>query len=157
MREIKFRAWDKNERKMIKPPVELKQLLRQVSDRNDNSLGGDAIRRHDLDWMQFAGLHDCNGTEIYEGDVIEMTIEPWPFNRDNFGISEPVRKRARIDWDEYSACFTETFDPWLRMRPCYQHLRLVDSDAEVIGNIYEHPELLEKESMTEVLGANTSG
>jgi hypothetical protein len=42
MREIKFRAWDKNERKMIKPPVELKQLLRQVSDRTVKRRGCEA-------------------------------------------------------------------------------------------------------------------
>lgn len=74
-REIKFRAWDKNEKKMIRPPVEFKRLLRQISDRNDNSLGGDAIRRHDLDWMQFTGLHDRGGKEIYEGDLFKYTVK----------------------------------------------------------------------------------
>src|SRR5690242_192549 len=70
-------------------------------------------------FSQFTGLLDKNGREIYEGDV----------------LGYPGKVRAVVYWD--SGAF-KTFDGEFRFF-------MEDSDlslAEVIGNIYEHPELV---------------
>jgi uncharacterized phage protein (TIGR01671 family) len=129
-REIKFRAWDKNEGKMLRPSVEFKQLLRQISDRNDNSIGGDAIRRHDLDWMQFTGLHDRDGKEIYEGDVVQVENNIYS------------QKTFAVVWSGDRWSFEDDVD--FDNGDQYRGDEIEWDRTEVIGNIYEHPELLEK-------------
>ena len=118
-REIKFRAWDGTEGKMLRHPVELKQLLRQISDRNDNSLGGDAIRRHELDWMQYTGLKDRNGVEIYDDDIVRFN--GFRENGDDFIAVIEFKFNSFVGW-------------------------FLHKDFEVIGNIYENPELLKEQT-----------
>jgi uncharacterized phage protein (TIGR01671 family) len=56
-REIKFRAWDDG--KMIYPTYALQDISRFFR-----------VVRNDAILMQFTGLHDKNGKEIYEGDIV---------------------------------------------------------------------------------------
>lgn len=74
MREIKFRAWDKNGKKMIGPYEITNDCICDVLIHYGSS---------DLIWMQFTGLHDKNFMEIWEGDIIQRVwhaIEiPHPF------------------------------------------------------------------------------
>ena len=111
MREIKFRAWDKWKNKMIQPH------------------SGDFIAWHAmsnwkecLDVMQFTGLHDKNGKEIYEGDI----------------ITSPSKNKYRIEyvWDRFQPCTREPSTRYVWCDNAWWR------DCEVIGNIYENPELL---------------
>jgi len=166
MREIKFRAWDKRTRKMVETgfhvlgEVTAFDLLYQYGmehGKRKNEPG--ILRMNSFILMQYTGLHDKNGKEIYEGDIIsypdtesdyvdvgigvglkcaEMScygFAPVVFALGTFGLDcdggESLgRGFHSFEWitDTYGFTFKE---------------------LEVIGNIYENPELAEaqKEGM----------
>lgn len=112
MREIKFRAWDKEQKRMLVPAMPtLGGGMTWREGSYDSSSENYAL-------MQFTGLKDKNGKEIYEGDIlliddIERHIVGWENSVLSF----------------YQACAGYDTEGW--------------NSAEVIGNIYENPELLE--------------
>ena len=113
MREIKFRAWDKTSRKIINP----KELINLEGETSKNLPVW-------LTLMQYTGLKDKNGKEIYEGDIVKIKNE------------EII---TDIFWCE--DCWTVFVDDeceslWVNQR---------EGDCEVIGNIYENAELLDSE------------
>ena len=130
MRAIKFRAWDEKNKAMVS--LSLLGLCSKYS--NDLTVYGvensdDNVayaRRDNVPVMQYTGLLDKNGVEIYEGDIDHMTSD----EDDLDTILEIKYKGAGyyvpdLDWD-----YTPSLD-----HPQFIH--------EVIGNIYENPELLE--------------
>ena len=121
-REIKFRAWVEEENEML--PVEEMIFCEVGGVAEINDWWGDS--RFIL--MQYTGLKDKNGVEIYEGDIVE--IEP-NYGGDLFyGLETCV-----VKWDNEEAMFyvqTSKDGLWNRY-------------SKVIGNIYENPELLEVE------------
>lgn len=88
--------------------------------------------------MQYTGLKDKNGREIYEGDVLEFEREDEGF----FGKhDEPVLIRHEVRWDthygagwNFGVSHKDGDRRWSYPEP--------PEDAEVIGNIYENPELV---------------
>ena len=76
--------------------------------------------------MQFTGLLDSEGTEIYEGDIVSY--------EDISGSGRPRKFRPRlIKWDEECCGFNVS-----------RHNK--ESSLLVLGNLHQHPELLETES-----------
>lgn len=118
MREIKFRAWDEPSMSMIED-ADIKQA-----------------KFYNQPLMQFTGLHDINGKEIYEGDI--STTE---------GIDAIV---GEVRWNKKGF-----WDIWLHKENCFETSMMCSDDfdipinkhTKVIGNIYENSELLkEKET-----------
>lgn len=114
MREIRFRVWNPTIKKMINPVTSM-----QSSDGNFQGLGSDCVV------MQFTGLCDKNGKEIYEGDILRQHKK----RGESFVV---VWSRDDGQWEiERSFCLSDNLWRWSKV-------------SEVIGNIYENPELVGK-------------
>ena len=121
MRELKFRAWHKILKRMIVVlQIDFTLEIIVFFDNITNDLG--YIKFKDVDLMQFAGLQDKNGVDIYEGDILSI----------------PNNNMAVVKWKNSG------FELY-RYSRIGQNLDLVhwSRDNKVIGNIYENPELLE--------------
>ena len=125
MRKIKFRAWDKKDKEMyhnIQKGIKFSDLSHYTF---NEFLGfpegmGDY---HKYEVMQFTGLHDKNKKEIYEGDIVKGD---WSVIND-ISIGEVMF---------YGGAF--------RFKPAGQPLEFAHyrKECEVVGNIYENPEIL---------------
>jgi len=132
MREIKFRAFNKKTKKMRDvilidwkdKYVEVKELLSDRQKRMSLSSESRLVWLFkDIKLMQYTGSKDKNGKEIYEGDIVKGM--GWD---DEYHYGE-IKEINELGY--YPDC-------WLGNMPgseCW----------EVIGNIYENPELLKEE------------
>lgn len=119
MREIKFRAWNKKENKW----ESLGGIVLDIETGRPwwTDFGEMMEEAEDVILVQYTGLKDKNGVEIYEGDVV----------RGIFYNHEP--EIGKVDWYEKGAGFN-IFGYPMNINGLH--------DIEVIGNIYENPELL---------------
>lgn len=93
--------------------------------------------------MQFTGLLDKNGgKEIYEGDVVKGTLQ-YP------QILEGREEQGQVEWS--TSDDTCRFRVLVGTEDCgsYSGLQQYAGSLEVIGNIYEHPDLLKAEVVVE--------
>ena len=146
MREIKFRVWDKVDKEMMSP-----------AKWEENYVGGgnkkiglyiyrsrkDPKQHSSLDWvlrhpesfevMQFTGLHDKNGKEIYEGDICLAALPKERF---------PVE----VIWHDDKAGFLFQWDDATYESGKDEMEIDLFRDIEVIGNVHDNPELLEEQA-----------
>lgn len=126
MREIKYRMWNKKEKKMYQVGV-LDFDDEKAYMKNYLSYIVSNYMFEDIELMQFTGLHDKNGKEIYEGDIVA--------EKGHYVNSDRILYQD-IKWKESYSC-------WLRGE--YQRLtpkNIERYEIEVVGNIYDNPELL---------------
>ncbi len=132
-REIKFRAWHKKTEIMF-DVMEINFVNKLVECYKDHGKAGcihAGFKLNKIEVMQFTGLKDKKGVEIYEGDILKATSQ-------NIDL-------AIVEIGEYLEDAEATY--------CGVFIKLKDGKeyglssqetefAEVIGNIYENPELL---------------
>lgn len=149
-REIKFRAWNKTHNYMdtefcIHADGHLYQDAQNTYDTPNEEIES---AYEELVVMQFTGLFDQNGTEIYEGDIMRMLYPDWPSQTDySISLEEYIKSISSIGVVIFNldlGCFNVKFG-----LDKYGSEELGDfrvgrhGHKEVIGNIYENPELLE--------------
>ncbi len=131
-RELKFRAWDVRAGQMIEDAITLTSTGGLIYCKVD---AGNPFAHFDgLKWMQFTGLKDDHGKEIYEGDILEATCAPtYEF------------KPYEVRWSDLRAsfvCYRPTQPPVNFINLPLQPSNSMEN-LKVLGNIYENPELLE--------------
>ncbi len=130
MREIKFRAWDRDKNNMLDPgyiSLDGSGLQSYFNEAEELWYHNDI----DIILLQYTGLKDKNGKEIYEGDILD---------RNDKLLCVVTFEDGKFGWNiRYK-------NPELNQRQDYFGRSYANqeeaSKLEVIGNIYENPELL---------------
>jgi len=136
MREIKFRAWDKEQEHWVNGLHFSLHLTGNVTDPCQNNL----LMNDRYSVQQFTGLKDKNGKEIYEGDIVRVWALGFKNGNEDgdFGLYQD-RETDKVTMDRFPIY-------WLENEAFgYEGEDLIDPEqCEVIGNIYENPELLKE-------------
>ena len=149
-KDIKFRAWDEL-RKIMYSSKCINLLLHfdgklQSTDDKGNILG--TINTPEMIIMQYTGLKDKNGKEIYEGDILKVKTSWYNSNKDNAKDRFNSCIRGETFWSVEHKIFNNfigfrVYGIDRRFNKPLNPNMIINCDAEVIGNIYENPELLE--------------
>lgn len=151
MREIKFRAWDKNNKIMhhdvefIRSGTEGNDWIIFKSDKQklaDEKVLDNPYFQQQIELMQYTGLKDKNGKEIYEGDLIKFTEidEDSCFGREDTNVVE-------VQWLEDIAQFRAIFKSGRRTELHFVVKLPTVVSCEIIGNIYESEHLIDNTDM----------
>jgi uncharacterized phage protein (TIGR01671 family) len=146
MRDIKFRLWDL-QKKVLRSPETLEEMVFE---------GGVLSLGEYFEVMQYTGLKDKNGNEIYEGDIVETSTVNG-FDSDGKIVSSLSQVKFGIlnepggyedDGEVWNGFYIEHIGimrDGVRDKdygkPAFK-FALVEGNMRVVGNIYENPELL---------------
>lgn len=147
MRDIKFRAWDRN-KKMMEKVVCIKMLSPYLYTNvivefkehgmviNDNHLIGGTDGCDTAILMQYIGLKDSNGKKIYEGDIVKCRGYEW---RNGINVIYEVIYGEDDDYPAFD--LIDEYGNRIYVSNGISHFKGIGT-IEVIGNRYENPELL---------------
>lgn len=134
-RVLKHRVWDKN-RKIWLEGVDLfyhkGKWFETFRDVEDYTPFDDT----EIEVVQFAGLHDKNGKKIYEGDIVTAFEDT--FSKDDMQI-----RVVKLYDGGFRMLYVDKEDGVADWHDGHTVDKILSEKIEIIGNIYENPELLE--------------
>ena len=133
MREIKFRAWDNENKQMLDvQELNFEDCFYGGGMQIRTTMYNDYFDYREMPLMQYTGLKDKNGQEIYEGDIVFIK-----------GETELLDVKGKVEYSDTFAQFiiTNTGNIVNEAEPLGDY---EEEDIEKIGNVYDNPELLEK-------------
>ena len=137
MREIKFRAWGRTGEWEEDGEAQKYEMCYDLAFEEFEPINDLLANVENL--MQYIGLKDKNGKEIYEKDIFEF-----------LNVSTKKKLRRVIEYCDRWACF------WADGIPLSRTIKYSDeewvAEIEVIGNIYENPELLKQKQQKKHYG-----
>ncbi len=146
MREIKFRAWLTNGEGITYSNGDHMEydITVQNGKYADVEYGWDIHGLYDYPIMQYTGLKDKNGVEIFEGDIVRAGFDGALAGTIVFGMYKPVMNTD--EWEGHQSFYIEwhDWDGMTRGELGYWLQKNMETQAYVIGNIYETPELLKE-------------
>ena len=127
MKELKIKAWLKKEKKMVSI-IGIDFNYEYIKYTEDDNLFNENYKTaafKDIELLQFSGAKDKAGQELYEADVIKF----------NDGIDDIY---GLISYDDEDAVYCVSYEN------VTEHLSNMAGDFEIVGNIFENPDLHEQ-------------
>jgi len=127
MKELKIKAWLKKEKKMVAIiGIDFNyEYIRYTEDDNLFNENYKTAEFKNIELLQFTGLKDNGGQELYEADVIKF----------NDGIDDIY---GLISYDDEDGAYRVSYEN------ITEHLLEREGDFEIVGNIFENPDLHEQ-------------
>ena len=127
MKELKIKAWLKKEKKMVAIiGIDFNyEYIRYTEDDNLFNENYKTAEFKDIELLQFSGAKDKAGQELYEADVIKF----------NGGIDDIY---GLISYDDEDGAYRVSYEN------ITEHLSEREGDFEIVGNIFENPDLYEQ-------------